>query len=134
MIEAFLYSRKADTMPANTMVVFGIGILFWAVLSSVIYTSPYRAYKMPSRSMSPTMDIGDHFVVNRSEHSKTNAKRRAIITFHDPQGTAKIFVKRIVAVSGDTVEIRNDSLFVNNAYVYESPEYYKQTPVAPDEM
>jgi signal peptidase I len=84
-----------------------------------------EAFKIPSGSMIPTMEIGDHIFVNkflyglRIPFTKTRffewrePKRGEVIVFINPCEPEKDFIKRIVAVEGDTVEVRCDALYVN---------------------
>jgi signal peptidase I len=88
-----------------------------------------EAFKIPSGSMIPTMEIGDHIFVNkflyglRIPFTKTRffewrqPKRGEVIVFINPCEPDKDFIKRIVAVEGDTVEVRCDVLYVNGKAV-----------------
>jgi signal peptidase I len=88
-----------------------------------------EAFKIPSGSMIPTMEIGDHIFVNkfiyglRIPFTKTRffewrqPKRGEVIVFINPCQPDKDFIKRIVAVEGDTVEVRCDVLYVNGTAV-----------------
>ncbi len=85
-----------------------------------------QAFKIPSGSMKPTLLIGDHILVNKfifgikipfTDHYIVQIKkpeRGDIIVFKWPRNERKDFIKRVVGVEGDTVEIRNDVLYVNN--------------------
>jgi signal peptidase I len=88
-----------------------------------------EAFKIPSSSMIPTMEIGDHIFVNkflygiRIPYTKTKfleiRKPRAgeVIVFMNPCTPEKDFIKRVVAVGGDTVEVRCNILYVNGKAV-----------------
>src|SRR5262245_11906831 len=85
-----------------------------------------EAFKIPSGSMIPTLQVGDHIFVNKFIYGVrvpwTNIKfgmtyrqprRGEVIVFVYPKDPDKDFIKRIVAVEGDTVEVRDDVLYVN---------------------
>jgi len=84
-----------------------------------------EAFKIPSGSMIPTMEIGDHIFVNKFLYGLRipftmtrffewrQPKRGEVIVFIYPCEPDKDFIKRIVAVEGDTVEVRCDILYVN---------------------
>jgi signal peptidase I len=84
-----------------------------------------EAFKIPSGSMIPTMEIGDHIFVNkfiygvRIPWTKTRffewrkPERGEVIVFINPCEPDKDFIKRIVALENDTVEVRCDILYVN---------------------
>jgi signal peptidase I len=87
-----------------------------------------EAFKIPSGSMIPTLQVGDHIFVNKFIYGVrvpwTNIKfgmnyrtprRGEVIVFKYPKEPDKDFIKRIVAVAGDTVEVRdNSTIYVND--------------------
>lgn len=100
-------------------------ILVALVLAMIIRTFVIQAFKIPSGSMKNTLLIGDHILVNKFIYGiklpfvgKTlipikNPQRGDIIVFEFPKDPSKDFIKRVVGVAGDTVEIRNKKVFVN---------------------
>lgn len=84
-----------------------------------------EAFKIPSGSMYPTMEVGDHLFVNKLVYGLrlpfTDKKifdwhqpqRGDVIVFRYPCDPDKDYIKRVVAVAGDTVEVRCDELWVN---------------------
>jgi signal peptidase I len=83
-----------------------------------------RFYKVESESMSPSIEKNDRFVGIRCE----NPERGMIGVFEDPEDADGTVIKRIVAVSGDTIEIRNGGVYrnrekLNEPYVREKPVY-----------
>ncbi len=99
----------------------GIAILIALLLRAFVV----EAFKIPSGSMIPTMEIGDHIFVNkflygvRIPYTRTKffeyraPERGEVIVFINPCQPDKDFIKRIVAVGGDTVEMRCDQLYIN---------------------
>jgi len=86
-----------------------------------------EAFKIPSGSMIPTLEVGDHIFVNKFIYgiripftnikigtSYRKPRRGEVIVFIYPVEPDKDFIKRIVAVEGDTVEVRDNILFVND--------------------
>lgn len=84
-----------------------------------------QAFKIPSGSMQETLLIGDQLLVNKFIYGvklpftdmtlipvKT-PRRGEIIVFKFPEDPSKDFIKRVVAIGGDTVEIRNKEVLVN---------------------
>ena len=82
-----------------------------------------EAFKFPSRSMEPTLLVGDHLLVNRRPSAR-NPQRGDIVVFEYPENPEKNFLKRVVAIGGDNVELRNSVLYVNGSVVNEP--YIKQ--------
>lgn len=69
-----------------------------------------EAFKIPAESMAPTLLVGDHIFVKK--YDKDLAKGDVVV-FVYPCDTGKDFVKRVVALEGDTVEVRCSHLYVN---------------------
>jgi len=84
-----------------------------------------EAFKIPSGSMVPTLEVGDHIFVNKFIYGFrvpfTNVKflpfkeprRGEVIVFVYPQDESKDFIKRIVAVGGDTIAFSDNQVIVN---------------------
>ena len=100
-------------------------IIIAILIAAFIRTFVIQAFKIPSGSMKPTLEIGDHILVNKFSYGvKIPYLRNTIIPFGQPQrgdiavfiypeDKTKDFIKRVIAVGGDTVEIRNKKVFIN---------------------
>ena len=73
-----------------------------------------KAYKIPAGAMMPTLLIGDHFVCDLSYYRSHNPERGDIVAFKYPVDESKDFVKRIIGIPGDTIQIVNDDVYINN--------------------
>ena len=99
------------------------------VLALFIRTFVVQAFKIPSGSMKETLLIGDHILVNKFIYGvkipyvdKTiiaikDPKREDIVVFRYPEDPSLDFIKRVVGVAGDVVEIRNKKVYVNGDVV-----------------
>lgn len=103
------------------------------ILAAVIFalfarTFLVQAFVVPSSSMEDTLLIGDHLLINKfgnAPHGRFLAnllpyrevRRGDIIVFKFPGDPATDYVKRVVALPGDTVEVRGDAVFVNGVGV-----------------
>jgi signal peptidase I len=95
------------------------------LLALFIRTFIVQAFKIPSGSMIPTLQIGDHILVNKLsygiripfwEHYAVDfghPQRGDVVVFIFPEDRTKDFIKRVIAVAGDTVEIRGKKIFIN---------------------
>ncbi len=100
-------------------------ILIALVLAMFIRTFVVQAFKIPSGSMIPTLLIGDHILVNKFIYGVKNPftgkvlipisdiERKDIIVFEYPLNPDQDFIKRVVGLPGDRIEIRNKRVFVN---------------------
>lgn len=91
-------------------------VLFAALLSGRVF----RTYRIPAGAMEPTLPVGVHIVATTTD----NATRQEIVTFRYPIDQKTIFAKRVVAVGGDVVEIREKQLFVNGVEVIEAHAFH----------
>jgi signal peptidase I len=96
------------------------------ILAILIRALLFQAFKIPSSSMEPTLLVGDHILVNkflygiRVPFTSARWPRIAdptagdVIVFVYPADRTKDFIKRVVAVGGDIVEVRNKHVYVNS--------------------
>jgi signal peptidase I len=107
------------------------------LLALFIRTFIVQAFKIPSGSMIPTLAIGDHILVNKLSYGVRipfwedyliefqKPDRGDVIVFIFPEDRSKDFIKRVVAVGGDTVEIRQKKVHINSKPVADSHAYFK---------
>jgi signal peptidase I len=100
--------------------------LIAAVVALFIRQFVVEAFKIPSGSMIPTLTIGDHLLVNKFVYGPRipftdsriftwkEPKRGDIIVFKYPENETKNFIKRVVGLPGDKIEIKNGKLFIND--------------------
>jgi len=100
-------------------------IVIALLLALFIRTFVVQAFKIPSGSMLPTLQIGDHLLVNKFIYGIkipfsgkilvpiTNPKPNDIVVFKFPRDPSLDYIKRVIAVAGDEVEIRNKRIFIN---------------------
>ena len=117
-------------------------ILLAVVLALFIRGFVVQAFKIPSGSMENTLLIGDHILVNKFIYGVKvpfsgitvipvkNPKRGDIVVFKFPQDPSKDYIKRVVGIAGDTVEIRNKKVYVNGV-VENNPHSIYTDPQSP---
>lgn len=114
------------------------GFVVFLLLLGILRTAVADWNPIPSGSMRPTLLEGDVVLVNRLAYDVkipltdtilahlAEPRRGDIVTFFSPQ-TGTRLIKRVVALPGDTVEMRNDTLLVNGeAAVYSDPEWLSE--------
>jgi signal peptidase I len=72
-----------------------------------------EAFRIPSESMVPTLLVGDRVFVNKFIYRFTEPERGDVVVFESVNGGEEDLIKRIVALAGDEVEVRNGTLLVN---------------------
>jgi signal peptidase I len=118
------------------------------ILICVIFVIFSRAFvfqqsKIPSGSMMDTLLIGDYIMVNRFVYAPNSfgwennllpvrdVRRGDVVVFKKPQEPEVDFIKRVVGLPGETVELRDGFLYVDNEYVsepYVEEEYRQRDP------
>jgi signal peptidase I len=100
-------------------------IILAILIAFFIRTFAIQAFKIPSGSMKPTLLIGDHLLVNKFIYGIKipylrntiipiqDPKRGDVIVFIYPEDRSKDFIKRVIGIAGDTIEIRNKKIFLN---------------------
>jgi len=101
-------------------------IIIAILIALFIRTFIICAYKIPSESMKPTLLIGDHILVNKFIYGvkipllrttvipMKQPQQGDIIVFIYPHDRSKDFIKRVIGVAGDKIEIRNKKIFIND--------------------
>lgn len=99
------------------------------VLALFIRAFIVQAFKIPSGSMEDTLLIGDHILVNKFIYGVkvpfteltaipiSDPERSDIVVFRYPEEPDKDFIKRVVGIGGDQVEIKDKTVFVNGEKV-----------------
>ena len=112
---------------------FGTAIL----LALFIRTFLVQAFKIPSGSMLPTLQIGDHLLVNKFLYGIRipilgkrvfqvfHPEHDDVIVFVYPEDRTKDFIKRVKAVAGDTIEVRNKAVYINGERIDDPHAYYE---------
>ncbi len=134
---------------------FGIAL----ILALIIRTFFIQAYKIPSGSMEPTLLIGDHILVNKLIYGLRlpdsffgitipgipwgqyvfpleSIHRGDVVVFVFPPDPTKDFIKRVIGVAGDTVQVKDGKVFLNGSAMPDSHAHFEvsaqeRSPVSP---
>lgn len=118
-------------------------ILVAFILALFVRTFVFENFKIPSRSMEDGLLVGDHLVVNKfvfSENLNTplhallpyrSPERGDVVVFKYPIEPRRDFIKRCVAVAGDTVEVRDKKLYINGEPQVEPYVVHKGEDIGP---
>lgn len=103
-------------MLSLTSVPYSIGLAFF------LRANVMEAFVIPTRSMSPTLMPGDRILTNKLGISTRIFHRGDVIVFRNPENRRQNFVKRIVGLPGDSVEIKERELLINGETQHRVPD------------
>ena len=124
-------------------------ILVAFILALFVRTFVFENFKIPSGSMEDNLLIGDHLVVNKFIFARNgdsvlhrlfpyrDPERGDVVVFKYPEDPRRDFIKRCVAVAGDTIEIRRKELFLNGEpqveplVVHKDPRVWDDSSLVP---
>jgi signal peptidase I len=97
------------------LIIFLIGnvairpLLGWAIRNHIA-----RPYKIPSSGMSPALLVGDRLVADMRNYKSQKPQRGDTIIFEFPKDSSKDFIKRVIGMEGEKIEIVNNKIYVND--------------------
>jgi signal peptidase I len=115
-------------------------IVIAVILALFIRTFIVQAFKIPTGSMEPNLLIGDQLLVNRFVFAPTVSgverallpmtaiRRGEIIVFKYPENPERDFIKRVIGLPGETIELKDHRILVNGAPIDEPYAHYLPRP------
>ena len=96
-------------------------VLLAASIFLVIYIFLFRPFQVSGDSMYPTFKNGEYILTNLIALRTNGLQRGDVIVFQAPPDPEKDFIKRVIGLPGDTVELKNGFVYVNGKKLDESP-------------
>ena len=136
----------AESFRKSTLREYFESIVIAVILALFIRTFVVQAFKIPTGSMEETLLIGDHLLVNKFVFgpSETAAertllpmgtiKRRDVLVFKYPEEPDRDFIKRVIGLPGETVELREKKVYINGTPLEEPYVHFLSPPSAPSEL
>jgi signal peptidase I len=115
-------------------------IVIAVILALFIRTFVVQAFKIPTGSMEENLLIGDHLLVNKFVFAPTataierallpigTIKRGDVIVFKYPEEPERDFIKRVIGLPGETVELRDKKVYINGTGLNEPYVHFLQPP------
>ena len=135
-------SHKKKSVFREYAEAIGIALL----LALFIRTFVVQAFKIPSGSMIPTLLVGDHILVNKFGYGIRNpfngalwlpvgeVQRQDVVVFKYPQNPSQDFIKRVIAIPGDTVQVADKKVLVNGKPIDDPHAVHLDSRVIPGEL
>jgi signal peptidase I len=120
----------------STLREYGEAAVIAILLALFIRTFVVQAFKIPSGSMKPTLQIGDHILVNKFLYGVklpfirstlipiSQPKRGDVIVFVYPVDESKDFIKRVIGLPGEIIEITDNNVYINGDLYADEHGYY----------
>ena len=115
-------------------------IVVAVILALFIRTFAVQAFKIPTGSMEENLLIGDHLLVNKLVYSpsfgpledtlfgKRPIRRGDVVVFKFPEDPTRDFIKRVIGLPGETVEVRDRQVLVNGRPLEEDAQFCSEGP------
>ena len=119
-------------------------IVIAVILALFVRTFVVQAFKIPTGSMEENLLIGDHLLVNKFVFGPTlsgleravlpigTIRRRDVIVFKYPEEPDRDFIKRVIGLPGETVELRQKKVYINGTALDEPYAHYLPPSPAAD--
>jgi len=114
------------------------------ILALFIRTFVVQAFKIPTGSMETNLLIGDHLLVNKLVYAPSAAgfeeailarkpiQRGDVVVFKFPEEPTRDFIKRVVGLPGETVEIRSKRVYIDSEPLDEPYTHFREPPISRD--
>ena len=132
------------TFHKSTLREYFESIVVAVILALFVRTFVFQAFKIPTGSMKPNLLVGDHLLVNKFGFAPTafgierallpirSIVRGDVVVFKYPEEPDRDFIKRVIGLPGETLELRNQTIFINGAPLVEPYAHYLYPPAEGD--
>jgi signal peptidase I len=138
------FERKEERMGKKKIIKEYVEPIVIAILIALfIRTFIVQAFKIPSSSMEPTLQVGDHLLVNKfiygikiplmdTKYFQFRKPQRGdIVVFIYPKDRSKDFIKRVIGTEGEKVEIVRNKIYINDQLIDDPWGHYdERSPAA----
>ena len=111
---------------------FIVIIYIFLIGPSIKYLIPYKGIKMRANSMAPTLLADEYFIVDKNYFKKHSIKKGDLVVFAYPLDPSKDFLKRVIGLPNDKIQIRNKVLFINDEPQTEVYIYHADSRILPE--
>jgi signal peptidase I len=96
------------------------------ILALFVRTWVFQAFKIPTGSMEPNLLVGDHLIVNKMRFMPI--KRGDVVVFKFPKDPERDFIKRVIGLPGDKIELHKKKVYVNGQPIEEPYAHFMEPP------
>ncbi len=115
-------------------------IVIAVILALFVRTWIFQAFKIPTGSMEQNLLVGDHLLVNKFIYGPTatwlerrllpvaDIQRGDIVVFKYPEDPERDFIKRVIGLPGETLEVRDKRVYIDGRLLEEPYVFYLEPP------
>ena len=112
--------RKPEAEWKATAKEWGTSLVIALVVAFLVRNFVVEPYLVEGASMNPTLQSHERLMINRSIYYFTEPSRGEIVVFKYPRDQKRDYIKRVIAIPGDTVEIREGDVYLNGQILKEN--------------
>jgi signal peptidase I len=136
----------AESFKKSTLREYFESIVIAVILALFIRTFVVQAFKIPTGSMENNLLIGDHLLVNKMVYGPVASRleravlpvgtirRGDVIVFKYPEEPDRDFIKRVIGLPGETLEVREKKVYINGTPLDEPYVHFLQPPSSSSEL
>jgi len=133
--------RLERVIPQRSMREWVEALIFAAAIALFVRTFLFAPFTIPSGSMLPTIQVGDYIFATKYDYGipipftdtkllASEVKRGDIVIFPKPGDPSDSYIKRVIAVGGETLELRGIQIYINGQPLDEPYAFYDPAMVA----
>ncbi len=140
---------KAGKSQKSVVREYAEALIIALILALIIRTFIIQAFKIPTGSMEPTLLVGDHLLVSKFSYSihipneipftsiqlfsdyhffSSIPERGNIVVFKFPEDPSKDFIKRVIGLPGETIQVIRQRVYINDKLLKEPYAHHSQPP------
>lgn len=108
-------SEKQEVSKLKEAISFMTPIVIALIVAILLKTFIFANAVVPTGSMINTIQEGDRIIASRLAYINEDPKRYDVIIFHYPDDESQLFVKRIIGMPGETINIKNGIVYITDA-------------------
>jgi len=121
VVDAILIARRSGDFalrPYNRWWVYVAVIVVGQTFAfSLDLNRSVQAFNVPSASMEPTLRVGEHFIADKRVYDGQDPARGDVVILKLPRDPAILYIKRVIGLPGDEVQLKGGVLYINGSAV-----------------